>query len=142
MHVDLGEDLGIGLGPFGAELDAAAPNIVAATFQDQHHVVGSTATSASQKCFHGPRRHVGPAIFRFRGVWSTVHHQHMTTAGFRHKTHVRSGAGGAGPGDGAFHEASRCEINDDFGICSLKRSEFTIQDVALQHASAILAPLY
>ena len=51
-EVDAGEDLGIGVGAFGLELDAAAAHSVPAALEDQDHV-GGAAARAGQQHFHG-----------------------------------------------------------------------------------------
>ena len=87
MHVDLGEDLGIDLGALGAELDGAAAHIMSAALEDQNHVIGRAAASASEQGFHGAGREVLPAVFGFGGIRRAVHIQDMAAAGLGHEAH-------------------------------------------------------
>ena len=71
-EVDAGEDLGIGVGAFGLELDAAAAHSVPAALEDQDHVVGGAAARAGvQQHFHGAGRQIVAAA-----IHGAVHHGH------------------------------------------------------------------
>ncbi|KAG1421696.1 hypothetical protein G6F57_023574 [Rhizopus arrhizus] len=92
--MDAGEDLRVGIRAVGMELDAAAGDGVAATLQDQHHVIGGAAARAGQQHFPRARRQVGAAA-----VHGAVHHCHVAAAGAGGKEH----AVGAAPVDRAIH---------------------------------------
>src|SRR5690606_41954647 len=61
VEVDLREDLGVGLRPFGVEPDLAAADRLAALAQDQDDVVGGAAAGAQEHHFHGTGGDVVPA---------------------------------------------------------------------------------
>src|SRR5215208_322016 len=56
MHVDPGEHLRVRGGTFRRELDRAAHDLVAATPEDQHDIIGGAATGPGKDGFHGPGR--------------------------------------------------------------------------------------
>ncbi len=88
VHVDFGENFGVGLCPFGAQFDAAALHGVAAPLEDEHDVVSGATTGARQYQLHGPGRQVLATVFRLGSVWSAVHHDRVATSGLGQKTHA------------------------------------------------------
>ena len=76
---------------------------MAASLEDEHHVVGGAPAGAREHRFHGTRGQVLAPIFRALGIGRAVHDQHVAAAGFGHKAHARTGAAVSGPSDGAFH---------------------------------------
>ena len=103
MHVNPGEHLGVGVCTFGGELDGAACHGVAATFENQQHIVGRAATGASQNCLQGSGGQIQAAVFGLGVIWGAIHDKRVAAAGFGDKTHARAGAQSPGPTDCAFH---------------------------------------
>ena len=106
MHVDAGEHLGVDLGPLGREFDRTAAHIVAAAFEDQHHVVGGAAAGTRQHRFQRAGREVQAPVFSVGSVRRAVHHERVAAPGFRDKTHARPRAKRPGPADCAFHDVA------------------------------------
>lgn len=102
-EVDAREDLGVRLGALGVQLDAAALHILAATLEDQHHVIGGAAAGAQQHHFHRAWRQVAAAAVR-----RAIHRDQMAASGFRQKRHAIR----AGPAYCAFHVESFCLSTD------------------------------
>ena len=103
VHVDVGKHLGVGLGALCGECDGATRYCVTTTLQNQNHVVGRAAASASQHRFHGSGGHVGTAVFWLGRIGRAVHGDDMPAAGFCHKAHVGLSACCARPRYCAFH---------------------------------------
>ena len=105
VQVHFGEHLGLFIGTFGAELDAAAAHVVAPTAQDEHHVVGGAATGARQQGLHRAWSQVAPAQCRLRFIGGAVHGQDVAAAGFGNEAHAGLGTAGTRPTYCAFHES-------------------------------------
>jgi hypothetical protein len=52
MHVDAGEDLGVGFGAVGVDLDPAVGDRLAAFLKDMYDIIGGTAAGADQQQLH------------------------------------------------------------------------------------------
>src|SRR5262245_952603 len=96
MHVDLREDLWIGLRALSRELELAGSDVLPAALEDQHDVVGGAPSGAGEDELHRARREVSTAAFR-----RSVHRNDVAAFGLGDERHAV-----AVPAQGAFHSAS------------------------------------
>jgi hypothetical protein len=83
VHVNAREHLRISRRALGGQLDLTTRDVVPASLEDQHDVVGRTAARSSQHRFHRSRREISAAP-----VGCTIHGQNVAAPRFRQKSHA------------------------------------------------------
>ena len=109
VHLDAGEDLGVGVGAFGVELDLAAAHVMTALLQNEDDIVGGAAAGAGQHQLHGAGGEIVAAAFG-----GAIHADEVAAAGVGDEAH----GAGTHPLDVGFHDADSwcsCHGRDVYG---------------------------